>query len=217
MLSRFISFASSTAKIIMWVLYYIILFIPRLMIIYFFNSLILIVLLPSKIFEVIQELFKKIRICFYNRKKLPRLNPIDYIYYKRNSRRFINIFSALIDKYEKEAQEEYFILSDSCKKDMVSLMKSRLSIARVEVASWKDFDTDYIKIAHAHLSIVSFDLLSSGKFHLSYGCLSPFGPARNLKRIHSRAVRWALENNYITQEDVEEDSRALAQAISNVG
>lgn len=164
-----------------------------------------------------KKLLKKIRIYRCNRKDLPRLNPVDYILYKRNSRRFINIFSDLIDKYEKEAQEEYFIFSDSCKKDMVSLMKSRISVARIEVSSWKDFDTDYIKMAHAHLSIVSFDLLASGEFHLSYGCLSPFGPARNLKRIHSRAVRWALENNYITQEDVEEDSRALAQAISNVG
>lgn len=147
----------------------------------------------------------------------PRLKFKAYLSYLRNSKRLLDIFSGLIDKYESEAQKKYYSLAPSCKEEMLGLMKSRLSMARDEISEWKDIDTDYIRIAHIHLAISSFDLLTSGRFHLYYGTLNPMSCASNLKRIHDRAINYGLEKGYITIEEAQEDFQALAQEISEVG
>jgi len=96
-------------------------------------------------------------VCFLREKKKK----------KGNFNRLLKICSSLIERYESTNT----IIS--CKDDLFSSIKKQLLLAKDEIETWDDCDTDYIKIAHSLLANHAFDLLASGKYHVRTNVLSP--------------------------------------------
>ena len=131
--------------------------------------------------------------------------------YKRNSKRLIEICCDLIEKYQANS------LKPSCKNDLMNTINDRLVESKDEISEWKDYDTDYIKIAHTLLANASFDLLASGQYHLHYGVLNPMSCANNLMDVYKASMKYALNNNYIDEATLNEQYNYLLQCISSVG
>ena len=134
--------------------------------------------------------------------------------YLINSNRLFNICCDLIDKYEKPGIEK---LKRSCKDDLKKYIKDEIKSSKKEISEWKDFDTDYIKIAHSILANLTFNLLSSGKYHIYYGILNPLSCAFNLKLVYRASMNFALTNNIITEEERKEQEKLLKTRISQIG
>ena len=93
----------------------------------------------------------------------------------------------------------------SCEDDVINLLKSRILEAKAEIADWKDYDTDYIKIAHTMLAHATFDLLATGKYHLYRGLLNPMSCAENLMDVYKASMTYALENKFIDKATQREE------------
>lgn len=132
-------------------------------------------------------------------------------YFKKNSSRLLNICSELIDKYQSHT------LKPSCKEDLLKHVKDEIIRAKEEVSGWKDYDTDYIKIAHSLLTHGTFNLLSSGKYHIHYGELNPLKCVDNLMDVYKASMHWAVENNLVDDTTRSEQYQYLLNRISQVG
>lgn len=131
--------------------------------------------------------------------------------YKKNSARLLNICKDLIRKYQGQN------CKPSCEDDVINLLKSRVLEAKAEIADWKDYDTDYIKIAHTMLAHATFDLLATGKYHLYRGLLNPMSCAENLMDVYKASMTYALENKFIDEVTQREEYAYLLKCISEVG
>ena len=131
--------------------------------------------------------------------------------YRKNSARLLKICSDLIEKYQKQR------IKQSCKFDLIELVKLRLQSARAEVADWKDCDTNYIQIAHTMLAHATFDLLSTGKYHIYRGILNPMSCAENLMDVYKACMEYAVSNSFIDEETQKEQYQYLLECISKVG
>ena len=132
---------------------------------------------------------------------------------KKNTSRLLNICSDLIDKYENENKT----ITSSCKKDLMALLKVRFDEAQEEIANWKDYDTDYIQIAHSMLAHATFDLLSSGRYHIYHGTLNPMSCASNLMNVYSCVMKRAVEIGEFTEDVRKEQFDYLHKCIAEVG
>ena len=130
---------------------------------------------------------------------------------KKNSDRLYKICMDLIEKFENDKT------IPSCKSDLGTLIKQRISAAKKEISEWQDCDTDYIEIAHNMLSHAAFDLLVSGEYHLYYGMLNPMNCSSNLMKVYKGTMDYAVKHNLLTGNEREEDYNYLIQRISQVG
>lgn len=131
--------------------------------------------------------------------------------YKKNATRLISICEDLIEKYHPQSYKP------SCKMDLIMLIKARVLKAKDEIKDWKDYDTDYIQIAHTMLAHATFDLLASGKYHLHRGILNPMSCAENIMAIYKASMEYALKKNFIDEETRKEQFEYLLKCISEVG
>ena len=86
-----------------------------------------------------------------------------------------------------------------------------------ELAEWKDYDTDYIKIAHVMLANAAFDLLASGTYHIYYGELNPMNCSWNMMDVYKASMEYALKNNFIDEATRKEQYEYLLKCILEVG
>ncbi len=131
--------------------------------------------------------------------------------FKKNSTRLLNICNDLIKKYQTNT------LKPSCHTDLMELISRRVIAAKAEIAEWKDYDTDYIRIAHAMLAHATFDLLTSGKYHIFTGVLNPMSCANNLLDVYKASMDYAIKINMIDEETRKEQYEFLISQISEVG
>jgi hypothetical protein len=97
------------------------------------------------------------------------------------------------------------------------LIKSRVLNAKDEISNWKDYDTDYIQIAHTMLAHATFDLLASGKYHLYRGMLNPMSCAENMMDVYKASMEYAFKKNFIDEQTQKEQFEFLMKCISEVG
>ena len=131
--------------------------------------------------------------------------------FKKNSTRLLNICGDLIDNYQRGRHKP------SCKQDLMELIDTRVRAAKDEIAEWKDYDTDYIKIAHTLLAHASFDLLASGEYHIFAGVLNPMSCADNLMDVYKASMEYGVHHGLLDDETREEQYRYLISCIMSVG
>lgn len=131
--------------------------------------------------------------------------------YKKNSSRLISICQDLIENYQHQS------CKPSCTSDLITLIKSRVLNAKDEISNWKDYDTDYIQIAHTMLAHATFDLLASGKYHLYRGMLNPMSCAENMMDVYKASMEYAFKKNFIDEKTQKEQFEFLMKCISEVG
>lgn len=130
----------------------------------------------------------------------------------KNTKRLINICEKLIEKYESDV-----FAKPSCKHDLMAYIKNEVEQSKNEIAEWEDHDTDYIKIAHTMLANDTFDLLTSGKYHIYRGILNPMKCTDSLLKVYDESMSWGVKNGMIDAETKEEQRSYLFKCISEVG
>lgn len=136
---------------------------------------------------------------------------MNYIKYMVNKNRLLNTCGGLIDKYENLDFCGY-----SCKKDMLDELGKRLDKAKEEVSEWKDFDTDYIHIAHNQLHMVAADLLCSGRYHLAGMHLGSNTCAKNLRLVFNKCLDWFQARGELGDEERKEYEETLQYNITHI-
>lgn len=130
--------------------------------------------------------------------------------FKVNSERLKNIVFDLIDEYEDN-------IKPSCKDEIKPILQQQINSDKKDIESWKDYDTDYIKIAHTFLANTTFDLLASGRYHIYAGTLNPMNCSSNLLKVYNNAMEYALSNKHISKEEREEQYNFLMKRIREIG
>ena len=131
--------------------------------------------------------------------------------FKKNSTRLLNICGELIDKYQNSSYKP------SCTKDLIELVTTRVQAAKDEIAEWKEYDTDYVKIAHTLLAHATFDLLASGKYHIYIGVLNPMSCADNLMEVYKASMTYGVKHGLLDEDTKEEQYRYLISCIAHAG
>lgn len=103
-----------------------------------------------------------------------------------------------VEKFVKAAQNDQYLFD--LLPDFLSALKEEIE-EDASIISWGT-DTDFDRIAAAFIANHAYDLLSSGKYCIQ-GTINYLGPGRQLLQIYRYTMKWALENRYITQEEIE--------------
>ena len=131
-------------------------------------------------------------------------------HYWKNSKRLLNICGDLIEKYQKHE------FKPSCKNDLLISIKEQLHEAKEEVSEWKDYDTDYIKIAHTLLANTTFELLASGRYHLYARILNPLSCAPNMMDVYNAWMEYGVSKNLLNEETRKEQYDYLLECINSI-
>ena len=136
----------------------------------------------------------------------------------------------LFDIFKKKSRYDTFI--EDCRKaviayeddtqpssadDLVNAIKKMTSDAKANINRGEIPPDQYSVLIYKLISNASFDLLTSGKYHIFRGMLNPMSCAGNLMTVHRKCLKYALENNMITEEQEKEDMDYLIEQIQMVG
>lgn len=83
-----------------------------------------------------------------------------------------------------------------------------------EFGEWED-DVDFLKVSLTNLYNITFDMLSTGKYHVYSGVLNVTG--NQLRNICTGCLYKAYKNNYITEEEYEDQLTVISESIQNIG
>ena len=128
-----------------------------------------------------------------------------------NAKHLKTICEKLIDDYEGNG------MYPSCKEDLMHSVSLKIKACKSEIASWEDYNTDYIKIAHSMLANLTFDLLASGHYHIYAGVLNPMSCSHKLMNVYKKCMEYALTNKIIDEKTHEEQLQYLRKCISEIG
>ena len=103
----------------------------------------------------------------------------------------------------------------SCQKDILELLTNALT--HCNVSAIPNSEKEIEMRAYVLLANYSFDLLSSGRYHIYRGTLNPNSPAKNLKAVYKAAMRYALEKGEIDEETLIDQEDFLNEKIAQVG
>lgn len=129
----------------------------------------------------------------------------------RNFKKLINSCIATIHTYEPENS-----ITPSCEPDLISCIKTIVSQSQDNPSTWDDKEVDYIKIANALICNAAFDLLASGRYHLSRGVLNPMSCASNLFAVYNKALDYAITIHQIDSQTKEEQLKLLHKQIAAI-
>ena len=133
--------------------------------------------------------------------------------YRKNAKRLVDICEHFIEEYEAQSAQRI----PSCKNDLLTEIKARVEADKKDIATWKDYDTDYIKIGHSLLANASFDLLASGHYHIYYGVLNPMTCSACLMAVYNGSMKWAVNKGLIDEDTRKEQYEYLLKCISEIG
>lgn len=136
---------------------------------------------------------------------------MNYIKFALNKNRLLKVCAGLIEKYEKTDICWY-----SCKKDMLDELNKRFDAAKEEISEWKDYDTDYIHIAHNQLHMVAADLLCSGRYHFAGMHLGTNTCAKNLRFVFTACLDWFQQKGELGDEERKEYEDTLQYNITHM-
>lgn len=103
------------------------------------------------------------------------------------------------------------LFSEECQKTLIENIKKMKGLDEVEQFS---AEKQYERV-HVTLSLVSFNLLSSGTYHFYAGSLN--GVGKELLKVYYGCAGWLLEKNLITKEDYDDKTSTLIENIRTVG
>lgn len=148
----------------------------------------------------------------YQEKQYKAMNAFNKNFNKRNKDVLYETYIKLIELYELENALDI----PTCKSDLSKWFYERTSSKQAEIANLDD-TTDYHNLAHKLLSHATFDLLTSGKYHIYRGTLDPLTCADNLMFIHKKALEYGIKIGEITDDDKNKETLYLKKCISEVG
>lgn len=130
---------------------------------------------------------------------------------RKRMNHLLEVCNSYIDSYEDEKS-----MIPSAKNDINVILKKTLEAAYDEFKEW-DGTENYDRIANAMLADITFDMLSSGKYHLYAGMLNPMNCTKNLRRIYEKAMCYAVQIGEITEKEKQEQLDLLRENISSIG
>lgn len=137
---------------------------------------------------------------------------MNYLNYIKNRQRILSRCKQIVLNCEKEIPQ----ISSSSWGDLENYLKPLLKSCACEISEWENCNNDYIDISYKLLSSATYDLLTSGRYHLARGYLSPMGCAKNLQYIHKKVLLYAVDNNLITESEMDEDLFSLKEDIYKI-
>lgn len=113
-------------------------------------------------------------------------------------------------------------------KNLISVYDNRIAFGvvsckdiitkKIEKMSFKNENVENIdKTCNLLLANISFDLLSSGNYHIYYGELNNTGVAPSLKTVYLKSIQWLYENKYLTDDEYKNSIDNLNYNIKKVG
>lgn len=137
---------------------------------------------------------------------------------------FFSFFAKKADKYEKFLFDCETVIASyennslpSCKNDLIEAVKSITQGAKNEIKNGGIPPSQYFDLINKLLANASFDLLSSGRYHIYRGMLNPMSCATNLMAIHNKSVDYGYKKGLVTEAQKDEDYSYLIECINNVG
>lgn len=127
-----------------------------------------------------------------------------------NAQLFLNKCKEFIQKYEKNLP----LGIPSCENIIFDIVYKNKKQIKSKVKNIKE-DEKIEKICNTFLTNLTFNLLSSGQYHIYYGELGFQGNA--LLAVYNGASKWLLDNNYITQETYDNKKIELRENIKTIG
>jgi len=132
--------------------------------------------------------------------------------YRKNARLLLDTCEYYINKYESLSVNKLY----SCKDDLMAEIGKKMSNDKKNVSSLQKSKTNYIKIAHAYLANASFDLLTSGKYHIYSGVLNPMNCSDCLMTVYTEAMLWTEHNGFIDENMRKEHHAFLLKRIRSI-
>lgn len=102
----------------------------------------------------------------------------------------------------------------SCEDLIMQKVDSIIESKYDEFKEWEN-DIDYNRVAIANLYNLTFDMATSGQYHLYRGVLQPIGI--QLSNICRACLKKACKNGYITEEEMWGQMQALTEGIQEYG
>ena len=134
--------------------------------------------------------------------------------YLKSKSLVLSFASDQIEKYEKEILEHgYYTLS--CKNDLLKRIKDEIESYKDDFSKSDYSSSDLFEIASRMVCTNSFELIEGNLYRVG-GHVNWTGPAKNAMQLHQLAIKNAVERGWCTEEDAEEDSLALRDAIRRV-
>lgn len=118
-----------------------------------------------------------------------------------------------ISEYEKQCSQSVPSALPDLKKQVWNMMESFSD----EISTWDDNSVDYDTISRTLLSHSAFDLLTSGKYHISPACSIPCPVQQKSKLFMKKNMEHAVQSGTITAEEMEEQFRFLQKRIKEMG
>jgi hypothetical protein len=127
------------------------------------------------------------------------LNPLSEIRYLKNSKRLMKIVSDLISNYEKDGPTSF----SSCKTELEKHIMDSIKDDHDNIATWEDYDTDYITIAHSYIiHTINWILYDH---HLNHGInLTTHFLEPSYRHILHHCVDWAFDHGHLTRDEYNE-------------
>ncbi len=124
-------------------------------------------------------------------------------------KKMLTLCEILIQKYENSG-------TPSCKDELLHEIEEDLKVSAKELLSRND-STNYEEFANSLILAKADDMLSTGRYNIYTGVISPMKCGQNLLRCFDHALQWGLDNGYYTEEVYLEQKRELRRRISEVG
>lgn len=115
----------------------------------------------------------------------------------------------LIKNYQKHTH------LPSCEDDIMKIVNAMVRPNKKELDKYPE-KIDIVKVAHSWLSNFSFDLLTSGRYHLQAGTLNPLSCAENLMDVYKASMEYAVKSGEINEETKKEQYELLLKRISEL-
>ena len=132
---------------------------------------------------------------------------------RKNRSRLVSTCESIIDNYERNETS----FCPSCKAHVMEIINMRADAAKSEIASWQDYDTDYIQIATMMIQDACYNLLCTGKFHIGRGMLNPMMCGRKLLYVHDRCIDHGLKSKWIDESEADLIKSDLRIEINHAG
>lgn len=146
--------------------------------------------------------YARIRVVF---KKIVNSNNISY------PRTFREVFTSILERLDS--------INDGKLRCKNVVLKNAISeiqtIEKSGITSEADFDG--ITAAYTMIYNITFDLLSSGEYHVYRGELNPMNESSHLYSVCLQCLEWAEKHGQITNEEKEEQLEILKENIQHVG
>lgn len=139
------------------------------------------------------------------------------LFQKRKTKKRMEKLWGLCEYHIMEYEKRCSYTVPSCLPDLKKQIWKMINFYADEIRDWNDDEVDYDKISHSLISHSSFDLLTSGKYHMYYGMLNSMSCAPKMKFVYKSNMEYCFSIGEVTKEEMEEQFQNLDNCIKHVG